>query len=91
MTTVNNDLLQRIQQAQVQAGEDAVVDGLRRKGLLPPTQPKLGITIDMDSLQLLVREYLAQLPPRDRLESQLRFSHFLIYLRKRQETNGGSG
>jgi hypothetical protein len=46
---------------------------------------KLAITIDLDQLQALVREYLNQLPPRDRLESQLRFGHFMIWARRRHE------
>lgn len=79
-----SDLLRRIQQAQVEAGESAVVDELRRKGLLPP-KPKLAIAISFDGLQVLIREYLAQLAPRDRLESQLRFSHLLIWARKREQ------
>lgn len=52
--------------------------------MITPTT-KLAIAIDLDQLAALTREYLAQLPPRDRLESQLRFSHFLMFLRKRQE------
>src|SRR5690349_14662544 len=87
---MTDDLLRRIQNAQVEAAEDILVDDLRRKGLLPPEpMPKLAITIDLDQLQSLIREYLAQLPPRDRLETQLRFSHFMIWARKRRERLGG--
>jgi len=83
---MTDDLLRRIQNAQVEAAEDILVDDLRRKGLLPPEPvSKLAITIDLDQLQSLIREYLAQLPPRDRLETQLRFSHFMIWARKRRE------
>jgi hypothetical protein len=46
---------------------------------------KLAVIGNLATVEALVREYLAQLAPRDRFESQLRFSHFLIYLRKRQE------
>jgi hypothetical protein len=51
-----------------------------------PTTPKLGIAIDLDQLGGMVREYLAQLAPRDRLEAQLRFSHFLMWARRRRES-----
>lgn len=50
---------------------------------MTPTPTKLAG--NLATVEMLVREYLAQLAPRGRLESQLRFSHFLIYLRKRQE------
>lgn len=56
---------------------------------MTPAPTKLAVVTNLDTLQVLIREYLAQLAPRDRLESQLRFSHFLIYLRKTTGTNGG--
>jgi hypothetical protein len=56
--------------------------------LIATTPPKLAIVIDLNQLQALIREYMAQLPPRDRLESQLRFSHFMTWVRKQQESNG---
>lgn len=77
-----SDLTRRIQEAQVRAGEDAVVDDLRRKGLLPP---KTAIIGDLALVEALIREYVAHLAPRDRLSLQLTFSGFLIWLRKKIE------
>jgi hypothetical protein len=54
------------------------------------TTARTGIVIDLGELQALIREYMAQLAPRDRLESQLRFSHFMIWLRRREERTNGT-
>jgi hypothetical protein len=51
-----NDLTERIRMAQVEAGENAVVDDLRRKGLLPPT--KTAIAIGLDQLRGYMRQFI---------------------------------
>jgi hypothetical protein len=86
---MTNDLLQRIQQAQVQAGEDAMVDDLRRKGLLPPSSPKLGITIDYSEWRLLLREFIDEVAGHDadlKVTMEWTMETWLQWLRKRQET-----
>lgn len=83
-----SDLLRRIQQAQVEAGESAVVEDLRRKGLLPP-EPKLGIAINLDQLRQLMREFVNEQEPDPdkRVGLEWTMEIFLQWLRrKRQET-----
>jgi len=84
-----SDLIQRIHEAQVRAGENVVVEELRRKGLLP----KLAIVIDLDQLRGLMREFIDE-QKRDypeQHETELAFEVFLQWLRKkRQETANGN-
>jgi hypothetical protein len=77
-----SDLLQRIHHAQIQAGEDVVVDDLRRKRLLPPKSALVGT---LPAVEALIREYVEHLAPRDRLHCQLTFSAMLIWARKKLE------
>lgn len=88
-----SDLLQRIQQAQVEAAESAVVEDLQRKGLLtlvPPTR-KQAILGSLDTVEGLMREYVAQLGVSERLEMQLRLSAFLTWARKRMKEESDNG
>ena len=54
---------------------------------LPPAT-RLGIAIDMDALQVLMREFINEYPPDSpsRTEYEWRFSTFLYWLRKRRES-----
>jgi hypothetical protein len=84
---VSDDLLlRRIQNAQVEAAEDVLVEDLRRKGLLPPG-PKLALVAGLDQLRDLMREFTASpdVEHLNPLETKLLFSSFLVWLRKRQE------
>ena len=86
---MNNDLLQRIQQAQIQAGEDAVVDDLRRKGLLP-LAPKTAIAMPLRSYERLVDEFCDEKRPDSSVDDdvlrRLHLGELILWLRKRQET-----
>jgi len=79
-----NDLTERIRMAQVEAGENAVVDDLRRKGLLPPT--KTAIAIDLDQLRNYMREFIDERVPDSSsvTEYEWRFETFLQWLSKRR-------
>ena len=72
-----SDLTERICMAQVEAGENAVVDDLRRKGLLPPT--KTAIAIDSDQLRGYMREFIDEHAPDSSsvTEYEWRFETFL--------------
>lgn len=96
---MSDRLLREIQRAQVEAAEDAVVENLRRKGLLPPSSSvaptnlrefpaRTGIVIDLDYLRDLMREFIDEYPPDNpsRTEYEWRFSTFLYWLQKRMET-----
>jgi hypothetical protein len=48
--------------------------------------PKQAIVGSLPEVEALIREYVAHLAPRDRLSLQLTFSGFLIWLRKKIET-----
>jgi hypothetical protein len=52
------------------------------------TTPKLAIAIDLEQLQALMEEFIDEYSPDNPslIEYQWRFSTFLYWLRKRQET-----
>lgn len=47
---------------------------------------KLAIAINLNDLEALICEYVQTLEPHARLTTQLTFSMFVLWLRKRQET-----
>jgi hypothetical protein len=56
----------------------------------PAPQTKQAIVGTLPMVESLMREFVAELAPRDRLTIQLTFSRFLVWLRKKAEaeTNG---
>jgi len=50
-----------------------------------PLQSKQAIIGTLPAMEALIREYVAHLAPRDRLQVQLTFSAFLIWARKKIE------
>lgn len=90
-----SDLLQRIRHAQVQAGEDVVVDDPRRKGLVAEGEANMAATtkqaddtaLVMNALLLLMDIYINEaVPEPERLTEKMRFSRFLFWLRQRHMT-----
>lgn len=90
---MSDNLLQRIQQAQVEAGENAVVADLRRKGLLPPMRQ--AIVIPLSRMYELIDKYVAERCEGDgnaRLAMQLPLVNWIEWLRGREERiDGESG
>lgn len=65
-----------------------MVDGLQRKGLLPPP-PKLGIAIDYNQWRLLLREFIDEVAGHDadlKVTMEWTMETWLQWLGKRQET-----
>jgi len=93
---MNDELLREIQQAQVKAAEDVVVEDLRRKGLLPPaTQSNLrqfpsrvGVVVSLDQLQAWAKEYITDMggDGSNDIAERLTLSGFIAYLRQRLMT-----
>jgi hypothetical protein len=51
---------------------------------------KLGIAIDLDHLGDLMQQYVQSLAPRDRLETRLRLSTFLVWAKKQRESEASA-
>lgn len=49
------------------------------------TTTKLAIAIDLNHLNDLMQQYVQSLAPRDRLETRLRLSTFLLWAKKQRE------
>ena len=82
-----SDLTERIRMAQVEAGENAVVDELRRKGLLPPK--KIAIAIDLDEWRQVLRQFVDEVAGPDadlKVTMEWTMETWLQWLKKKRES-----
>lgn len=87
---MSQELLKRIHMAQVEAGENAVVEDLRRKGLLP-TKPH--ITVNLHDFDLLCAEFCDEMDQQEErvdLLRRLTLSQLIEWLRRKKGREDGA-